>query len=159
MNAKLLLLKLHEAGGCDAENDYDKGWDNAITKAIGIVESLTGVSIEEALRSPTDKEYLAAVDVVCMACPETSEERCDGCPVRRTVVATCMADAERKAQRKKRIRFSFHKEFNIEADLSEEEISRITAKDGDIPIRIWEDANDKDDEVPILFERYQEVRE
>ena len=34
--AKRILLRLHEAGGCDAQDDYSKGWDEAITEAIKI---------------------------------------------------------------------------------------------------------------------------
>lgn len=44
-----ILLRLHGAGGCDAQDDYSKGWDAAITEAIGIVENETGINIEEVL--------------------------------------------------------------------------------------------------------------
>jgi len=47
--AKRILLQLHEAGGCDAQDDYSKGWDEAITEAIRIVEKETGIRIEEVL--------------------------------------------------------------------------------------------------------------
>ncbi|MBQ8133557.1 MAG: hypothetical protein IJ711_00070 [Lachnospiraceae bacterium] len=47
--AKKILRKLHEAGGCDAVDDRAKGWDEAISEAISIVEEATGVSIEEVL--------------------------------------------------------------------------------------------------------------
>ncbi|MCX4340019.1 MAG: hypothetical protein OSJ72_10280 [Lachnospiraceae bacterium] len=47
--AKRILLRLHEAGGCDAQDDYSKGWDEAITEAIKIVEEETGIRIEEVL--------------------------------------------------------------------------------------------------------------
>ena len=43
--AKRILLRLHEAGGCDAQDDYSKGWD----EAIKIVEEETGIRIEEVL--------------------------------------------------------------------------------------------------------------
>ena len=45
---KNILLRLHEAGGCGASDDYTKGWDDAITRAIKIVEEETGVPISEA---------------------------------------------------------------------------------------------------------------
>lgn len=47
--AKRILLRLHEAGGCDAQDDYSKGWDKAITEAIRIVETETGIKIGEVL--------------------------------------------------------------------------------------------------------------
>lgn len=47
--AKETLLRLHNIGGCDAQDEYSKGWDEAITEAIKEVERVTGVSIEEAL--------------------------------------------------------------------------------------------------------------
>lgn len=47
--AKCILSRLHEAGGCDAQDDYSKGWDEAITEAIRIVEEETGTRIEEVL--------------------------------------------------------------------------------------------------------------
>lgn len=46
---KRILSRLHEAGGCDAQDDYSKGWDEAITEAIRIVEEETGTRIEEVL--------------------------------------------------------------------------------------------------------------
>ena len=47
--ATRILLRLHEAGGRDAQDDYSKGWDEAITEAIKIVEEETGIRIEEVL--------------------------------------------------------------------------------------------------------------
>ena len=44
-----ILLKLHNIGGCDAKDDYDKGWDRAITSAIEIVEEETGVKLDSLL--------------------------------------------------------------------------------------------------------------
>lgn len=46
---KNTLLRLHNVGGCGAQDDYAKGWDEAITEAIRIVEEETGVRIEEVL--------------------------------------------------------------------------------------------------------------
>ena len=46
---RCILLKLHEAGGCGAQDEYATGWDEAITEAIRIVEEETGARIEEAL--------------------------------------------------------------------------------------------------------------
>ena len=41
--------KLHEAGGCDAQDDYSRGWDTGITEALDILLSATGYTIEEVL--------------------------------------------------------------------------------------------------------------
>lgn len=47
--ARRILLRLHEAGGCGAQDGYAEGWDEAITEAIRIVEEETGTRIEEVL--------------------------------------------------------------------------------------------------------------
>lgn len=44
-----ILLRLHDAGGCDAQDDRSKGWDEAITEAIRIIEEETGLGIEQVL--------------------------------------------------------------------------------------------------------------
>lgn len=46
---KRVLFQLHHVGGCGAQDDYSKGWDEAITEAIRIVEKETGIGIEEVL--------------------------------------------------------------------------------------------------------------
>ena len=46
---KNILLRLHQTGGCGATDEYSKGWDDAITEAIRIVEEELGVSISEVL--------------------------------------------------------------------------------------------------------------
>ena len=49
MSEKNILLRLHQAGGCGATDEYSKGWDDAITEAIRIVEEETGISISGIL--------------------------------------------------------------------------------------------------------------
>lgn len=46
---KNALLGLHNAGGCDAEDEYAQGWDAAIDEAIRIVEKETGIKIADVL--------------------------------------------------------------------------------------------------------------
>ena len=41
--------KIHEAGGCDAQDDYSRGWDAGITEALDILLSATGYTIEDVL--------------------------------------------------------------------------------------------------------------
>lgn len=41
--------KIHEAGGCDVQDDYGRGWDAGITEVLDILLSATGYSIEEVL--------------------------------------------------------------------------------------------------------------
>ena len=41
--------KIHEAGGCDAQDDYSRGWDAGITEALDILLSATGYTFEEVL--------------------------------------------------------------------------------------------------------------
>ena len=47
--SKRILRRLHEVGGCGAQDGYAEGWDEAITEAIRIVEEETGTRIEEVL--------------------------------------------------------------------------------------------------------------
>ena len=35
-----IVERLEEAGGCDADCEYDKGWDSAIGEAISIVQEV-----------------------------------------------------------------------------------------------------------------------
>ena len=44
-----ILRELHKAGGCDAADDFSKGWDEAIGEAIKIVSNITKISIEDAI--------------------------------------------------------------------------------------------------------------
>lgn len=48
---KNILLQIHNIGGCDAEEEdqYSKGWDEAISAVITMIEEETRVSIEEVL--------------------------------------------------------------------------------------------------------------
>lgn len=41
--------KIHEAGGCNAQDDYSRGWDAAIAEALNILLTATGYTIEEVL--------------------------------------------------------------------------------------------------------------
>ena len=51
--------KIHEAGGCDARDDYGKGWDAAITEALNILLSAAGYTIEEVL--DYGEEYICTI--------------------------------------------------------------------------------------------------
>lgn len=44
-----ILYRLHLAGGCNADTDYDEGWDSGIDEAIEIVEKITGTKITDLL--------------------------------------------------------------------------------------------------------------
>jgi len=44
-----ILKRIHEAGGCDAADEYSRGWDAAITEAIRIVEDAAGISVGETI--------------------------------------------------------------------------------------------------------------
>lgn len=46
---KRIGRKLHEAGGCDAEDDYSRGYDDAITLALNILLEETGYDIEDII--------------------------------------------------------------------------------------------------------------
>ncbi len=46
---KSILRKLHDAGGCDADDAWSQGWDAAISEAIRIVEDESGMKITDVL--------------------------------------------------------------------------------------------------------------
>lgn len=46
---KRIGRKLYEAGGCDAEDDYSRGFDDAITLALNILLEETGYDIEDVI--------------------------------------------------------------------------------------------------------------
>lgn len=46
---KRIGRKLHEAGGCDAEDDYSRGYDDAITLALNILLEETGYDMEDVI--------------------------------------------------------------------------------------------------------------
>lgn len=46
---KRIGRKIHEAGGCDAEDDYSRGYDDAITLALDILLKETGYGIEDLI--------------------------------------------------------------------------------------------------------------
>ncbi len=46
---KRAIRKIHNAGGCDAEDEYSKGYDDAITVALNILLEETGYVLEDAL--------------------------------------------------------------------------------------------------------------
>lgn len=53
---KRAIRKIHNAGGCDAQDEYSKGYDAAITLALDILLEETGYVLEDALDGEEDKE-------------------------------------------------------------------------------------------------------
>ena len=53
---KRAAKKIHEAGGCDAKDEYSKGYDDAITVALNILLEETGFTIEDVLDYKEDEE-------------------------------------------------------------------------------------------------------
>ena len=53
---KKAAKRIHEAGGCDAKDDYSRGYDDAITAALDILLEQTGYVIEDILDYEEDKE-------------------------------------------------------------------------------------------------------
>lgn len=48
--------RIYDAGGCDAEDEYSQGYDDAITLALDILLEETGYVIEDILDCEEDKE-------------------------------------------------------------------------------------------------------
>lgn len=60
-----ILRELHNIGGCDATNDYDKGWDKAIDVAINRVQEITGIQEYEWLNNDEkNKTKEAVIDMI-----------------------------------------------------------------------------------------------
>lgn len=53
---KSAIRKIHNAGGCDANDEYSKGYDDAITVALNILLEETGYVLEDALDDEVDTE-------------------------------------------------------------------------------------------------------
>ena len=47
---KRIVQNIHNAGGAYGFDDYAKGWDDAITEALTIIEQESGVTIDEILQ-------------------------------------------------------------------------------------------------------------
>ena len=46
---KRIGRRIHKAGGCDAEDNYSRGYDDAITLALNILLEETGYNIEDII--------------------------------------------------------------------------------------------------------------
>lgn len=55
-SVKKAAKRIHEAGGCDATDEYGKGYDDAVTLALDILLEETGYVIEDILDHGEDKE-------------------------------------------------------------------------------------------------------
>ncbi len=55
-SVKKAAKKIHEAGGCDATDEYGRGYDDAVTLALDILLEETGYVIEDIPDYGEDKE-------------------------------------------------------------------------------------------------------
>ena len=55
-SVKKAAKRIHEAGGCDATDEYGRGYDDAVTLALEILLEETGYVIEDILDHGEDKE-------------------------------------------------------------------------------------------------------
>ncbi|MDE5699574.1 MAG: hypothetical protein K2I96_19560 [Lachnospiraceae bacterium] len=55
-SVKKAAKKIHEAGGCDATDEYSRGYDDAVTLALDILLEETGYVTEDILDYGEDKE-------------------------------------------------------------------------------------------------------
>ena len=46
---KMVAYKIHKAGGCDAKDEYSKGYDEAISLALDILLKETGLDFDEVM--------------------------------------------------------------------------------------------------------------
>ncbi len=50
INRETVIKKLNEIGGCDAEDEWSKGWDKAIDTAVKAVEKLPAEDVAPVKR-------------------------------------------------------------------------------------------------------------
>lgn len=55
-SVKKAAKRIHEAGGCDATDEYGRGYDDAVTLELEILLEETGYVIEDILDYGEDKE-------------------------------------------------------------------------------------------------------
>lgn len=55
-SVKKAAKKIHEAGGCDARDEYSRGYDDAVATALDILLEETGYVIEDIPDYGEDKE-------------------------------------------------------------------------------------------------------
>lgn len=53
---KRAVRRIHNAGGCGAEDDYSRGYDEAIELALNILLEETGYGLEDILEYTEDRE-------------------------------------------------------------------------------------------------------
>ena len=54
-SVKKAAKRIHEAGGCDATDEYGRGYDDAVTLALDILLEETGYVIEDIIEYGEDK--------------------------------------------------------------------------------------------------------
>ena len=52
---KKVAKRIHEAGGCDATDEYGRGYDDAVTLALDILLEETGYVIEDIIDHGEDR--------------------------------------------------------------------------------------------------------
>lgn len=55
-SVKKAAKRIHEAGGCDATDEYGRGYDDAVTLALEILLEETGYVIEDILDHGEERE-------------------------------------------------------------------------------------------------------
>ncbi len=69
LDRETVIKKLNEIGGCDATDDWEKGWDKAIDTAVKAAEKLPAADAVEVVRCKDCKWYkvskLLAPDKFC----------------------------------------------------------------------------------------------
>ena len=55
-SVKKAAKRIHEAGGCDATDEYGRGYDDAVTLALDILLEETGYVIEDIIDYGEGKE-------------------------------------------------------------------------------------------------------
>lgn len=71
---RTVIDELNAIGGCDATDDFDKGWDMAVDAAVKAVEAISdddSVSVKHGYLKKTGGYACGDVEYQCSCCGET----------------------------------------------------------------------------------------
>lgn len=65
---------LNHIGGCDAEDEWSKGWDEAIDTALGMVEYISAADVAPVKHGKNETRMNPVDEFICSECGFTSRE-------------------------------------------------------------------------------------
>lgn len=75
-----ILNRLIEIGGCDATDEWDKGYDGAIDAAISIVDCAPAADVQPVIHAKWIEDYIMTKFYICSNCKKYKYKRYKYCP-------------------------------------------------------------------------------